>query len=426
MEPARGDIRSSSQGEEMNRKMSLLLGVLAFALVPLVAQQPAAAPNGVPTGKVHGHVTNPTGAPQNGGTVSLTEVTRAASGPGLSAQTADRGTFTVDANGDYSGEVPAGSYTVIYRSPGMEKDKQADMLANLKVVAGQEVAADIDMSRPDYIEKLPEDQKKQLEELRKKNQDALKANEVIKNLNADLKVVAQDLKDADAAHAAAVQQLGATAARADVDAKTTEIKTAKYTDIETLMKKDTEMRPTEPVLWSYMGQAETGLKKYDDAETAYKKALEVDATAKKPNPAIEGMANAGLGEIYARSGKVPEANAAYDAAAKANPTSAGTYLRNQAVIFFQAGNADAQVAAAEMALKNDPNDALVYYLKGQGLVSKATVDPKTQRIVLPEGCAEAYQKYLDLAPTGPYAAEVQAILAQAGQKINSTYKAGKK
>ena len=101
-------------------------------------------------------------------------------------------------------------------------------------------------------------------------------------------------------------------------------------------------------------------------------------------------------------------------------------MRNQAVIFFQSGNADAQVAAAELAIKNDPNDALVYYLKGQGLVSKATVDPKTQRIVLPEGCAEAYQKYLDLAPTGPYAGEVQAILQQAGQKINSTYKAGKK
>jgi tetratricopeptide (TPR) repeat protein len=332
----------------------------------------------------------------------------------------------VDPNGDYKGEVPAGTYIVIYRSPGMGTDKQADEIQNFKVVAGQDVAADLDMSRPDYIEKLPEEQKKQLEELRKKNADALKANEVIKNLNADLKVVAQDLKDADQAHAAAVQQLGATAAKTDVDAKTTEIKTAKYTDIETLMKKDTEMRPAEPVLWSYLGQAEAGLKKYDDAETAYKKALEVDGASKKPSPAIEGMANAGLGEIYARGGKVSEANAAYDAAAKANPTSAGTYLRNQAVIFFQSGNADAQVAAADLAIKNDPNDALVYYLKGQGLVSKATVDPKTQRIVLPEGCADAYQKYLDLAPTGPYAGEVQAILQQAGQKINSSYKAGKK
>ena len=139
----------------------------------------------------------------------------------------------MDPNGDYKGAVPAGTYTVIYRSPGMETDKQADEIQNFKVVAGQDVAADLDMSRPDYIEKLPEDQKKQLEELRKKNADALKANEVIKNLNKDLKVVADDVKDADQAHATAAQQLGATAAKADIEAKETEIKTAKYTDIET-------------------------------------------------------------------------------------------------------------------------------------------------------------------------------------------------
>ena len=411
----------------MKRNLTLLAGILAVALVPVVAQQPAAAPAAAAdTGKVHGTVTNPTGAPQSGGTVEFREVIHAASGPGLKGQDTTQGTFNVDTNGQYTGQVPAGTYTVIYRSPGMPADKQADNLENIKVVAGQDVAADIDMSRPDYVEKLPEEQKKQLEELRKKNTEAMKANEVIKNLNADLKTVSQDLKDADAAHATAVQQLGATAAHSDVDNKTNEIKTAKYTDIETLMTKDTQMRPTEPVLWAYLGQAQAGLKKYDDAETAYKKALEMDAASKKQNPAIQGMANSGLGEIYARQGKVPEANAAYDAAAKANPASAGTYLRNQAVIFFQSGNADAQVAAAELAIKNDPNDALVYYLKGQGLVSKATVDPKTQRIVLPEGCADAYQKYLDLAPTGPYAGEVQAILQQAGQKINSSYKAGKK
>ncbi|HEX4284668.1 MAG TPA: carboxypeptidase-like regulatory domain-containing protein [Terracidiphilus sp.] len=411
----------------MKRNLSLLAGVLALALVPVMAQQPAAAPAAAgDTGKVHGTITNPTGAPQNGGTVEFRQVIHAASGPGMHGTEQSAGTFNVDEKGSFAGEVPAGTYTVIYRSPGMEKDKQADDLQNLKIVAGQDTAADIDMSRPEYIEKLPEDQKKQLEDLRKKNTEAMKANEVIKNLNNDLKTVGQDLKDADAAHAAAAQQLGATAARADIESKTTEIKTAKYTDIETLMTKDSQLRPGEAVLWAYLGQAEIGLKKFPEAETAYKKCLEADAASKKPNPAIQGMANSGLGELYARQSKVPEANAAYEAAAKANPSSAGTYLRNQAVIFFQAGNADAQVAAAELAIKNDPNDALVYYLKGQGLVSKATVDPKTQRIVLPEGCAEAYQKYLDLAPTGTYAGEVQAILQQAGQKVNSSYKAPKK
>ena len=63
----------------------------------------------------------------------------------------------------------------------------------------------------------------------------MKANEVIKNLNADLKVVTQDIKDADDAHATAAQTLGATAAKADLEAKEAEIKTAKYTEIETLM-----------------------------------------------------------------------------------------------------------------------------------------------------------------------------------------------
>jgi hypothetical protein len=89
-------------------------------------------------------------------------------------------------------------------------------------------------------------------------------------------------------------------------------------------------------------------------------------------------------------------------------------------------NADAQVAAADKAIASDPNTALLYYLKAQGLVSKATVDAKTQRIVLPPGCAEAYQKYLELAPTGPYAADAKGILEQAGTKVNSSFKAGKK
>jgi tetratricopeptide (TPR) repeat protein len=405
----------------MRRTVSILVGVLAFAMMPVLAQDAATAPV-----KVHGHVTNPTGAPQNGGTVQFIQTTRAASGPGLPAQTADQGTFTVDANGEYSGQVPPGTYTAVYRAPNMEKEKEADRYEDVKIVAGQDNVQDIDMSRAAYIEKLPEEEKKQLEELRKNNAVALKANEVIKNLNDDLKTVGQDLKDAEAAHTAAAQQLGAGAARADVDAKANEIKTTKYTDAETLMTKDTQLRPQEPILWAYLGQAQIGQKKYDDAETNFKKALELDTASKKPNPAIQGMANAGLGEIYARTGKVPEANAAYEAAAKAYPASASTYLRNQAVIFFQAGNGDAQVAAADLAIKNNPNDALLYYLKGQGLIQKATVDNKTQRIVLPDGCADAYQKYLELAPTGQYAAEVQGILQQAGQKVNSAYKAGKK
>jgi tetratricopeptide (TPR) repeat protein len=296
----------------------------------------------------------------------------------------------------------------------------------VKVVAGQTMVQDFDMSREAYVDKLTPDQKKQLEELKKHNSEAIKSNEIIKTLNADIKTTAQDFKDADEARATAVQALGASASKADLDAKATEIKTAKYTEVETMMKKDTAAKPDASILWVELGQAQLGLKQYDDAETSYKKVLEIEAASKKPNISVQGSANSGLGEIYARQGKIPEANAAYDAAAKVNPTAANVYLKNEAVIFFQAGNTDAQVAAADEAIKADPTQPLPYYLKGQGLIAKATVDPKTQRIVLPPECAEAYQKYLELDPKGPYSGDVKAILDQAGTKVSSSYKAPKK
>lgn len=397
--------------------LSAAAGLLLFAALPAIAQVPALSNNG----KIHGHVTNPTGAPQGSGTVSLS-----ADGGHTSKYT-----FQVDANGDYKGDdVAPGTYVVIFRQTDTPPDKMVDSFPDVKVAAGQDILQDIDMSRKAFVDKLPPDEQKQLEELRKHNSEALKANEVIKGLNNDLKQVTQDIKDADAAAATVAQQLGATAAKADIDAKVAEIKAQKYGEAETLMLKDTAAKPDASVLWAQLGQAQVGLKKYDDAVPSLKKALDIESTAKKPNIAVQGLANSELGEIYARQGKVPEANQAYADAAKANPTQAAFYLRNEAVIFFQTNNADAQVAAANEALKaldpNSPNAAVLYYIIGQGLVQKATIDPKTNKIVLPPGCAEAYQKYLDLAPTGPYAADAKGILDQAGQKISSSYKAGKK
>jgi tetratricopeptide (TPR) repeat protein len=404
----------------MKRTISLrtglagLLGLMAIAALPAAIAQTPAPANVAPTGKIHGHVTNPTGASQANGTVSLNKDTK------------EVVSFPVDANGDYSGSAPPGTYTLVYRTPGLTPDKETDKIDNVKIVVGQDTAADDDMSRKEYIDSLPEETRKNLEEMKKHNAEAMKANEVIKVLNADLKQAMADIHDADAAKATVAQQLGASASKTDLAAKETEIKNAKYTDVVTLMTKDTGLRPTESVLFAYLGQGDLGLKKYDDAEAAFKKALELDAASKKPRPEIQGLAQSGLGEIYARTGKVAEATAAYDAAVKIDPTKAGFYYKNEAVIYSQMGNSEGQVAAADKAIAANPNDPLPYYLKGQALITKATVDPKTQRIVLPEGCGDAYQKYLELDPTGPYSADVKGILDSAGQKINSTYKATKK
>jgi len=300
-----------------------------------------------------------------------------------------------------------------------------DSIENVRLLTGQDILQDIDMSRKAFLDALTPEQKKQLEEIKKKNSEAMKANEVIKNLNSDLRVVMQDIKDADSARTAAAAQLTGTPTKQELEAKMDEIKTAKFTEVETLMLKDTAAKPDASVLWAQLCKGQIGLKKYDDAETSCKKALDLEAASKKPNPQTQGAAGSDLGEVYARSGKVAEANAAYDAAAKINPAQAYLYLKNEAVIFSQVGNADAQTAAADEAIKADPTQALPYYLKGQGLIGKATIDPKTQKIVLPEDCLAAYQKYLELAPTGTYINDVKGILAQAGQKQDTSFKAAK-
>ncbi len=395
----------------MKRILPLWLGVLAFALVPAFAQQPPTA-----MGKIHGHVTNPTGEPQGTGSVSLS----------TDGGNTLKFTFPVDANGDYSGQAAAGTYMVVYRAPDTPPGKMVDFIKSVKIDPGQDTLADIDMSRAEYISKLPKEQQQQLEELKKSNAAAMKANVVINHLNADLRAVAEDKKQVDGARAAAAQALGASASRTDLEAKTEELKNARYTDIETLMAKDTQLKPEEAILWANLAYGQAGLKKYDDAITSYKKALDLENASKKPRTEILGVANSGLGEVYARTGKATDAEAAFDAAAKADPPRAALYLRNEAVIFSQVGNTDAQVTAADEAIKVDPNDAILYYLKGQGLVQKATIDPKTQRIVLPQDCMDAYKKYLELAPNGPFAPEVSGILSQAGEKVSSSYKAGRK
>lgn len=397
----------------LSRWLSLpaLAGMFALALAPVFAQTAPASKMGT----LQGQVINPTGQPQAGGTINLS----------TDGGQTFKYTFDVDPVGDFSGKAAAGTYDMIYRAADTPKGKIVDQIKNVKIVAGQTTTQNDDMSRAAFLAKMTPEQRQQLEQLKKTNSQAIKANVLIKQLNKDLEAVAKDQQDIDNAEKTAAQQLGASASKTDIAAKAQEIKTARYTDIESMMAKDVALSPNEAVLWTRLGYAQAGLKKDDDAIATYKKAITLESAQKKPRMDVLGQAESGLGAIYARTGDVKDANAAFDSAAKDNPTEAPRYLSNEAIIFFQQGNSDAQVAAAEEAAKIDPNNPILYYLIGNGLVQKATVDPKTNQIVLPPGCAEAYQKYLDLAPDGQFAGEVKGILQSAGQKIHSSYRSGR-
>ena len=81
-----------------------------------------------------------------------------------------------------------------------------------------------------------------------------------------------------------------------------------------------------------------------------------------------------------------------------------------------------QVAAADKAIKADPTFAIAYYLKGNGLIPRATVDKKTNKLIPAPGCREAFQKYLELAPTGQFADSAKGMLASMDAKVDTAYK----
>jgi tetratricopeptide (TPR) repeat protein len=60
-----------------------------------------------------------------------------------------------------------------------------------------------------------------------------------------------------------------------------------YEKAAALMSLAISIRPTEGLLWATLGDADFGEKKYNDAITAYKKAIEMNAVAKTPSTATE-------------------------------------------------------------------------------------------------------------------------------------------
>ncbi len=375
-----------------------LAAFLLTVFLPLSTPTAGAQTGVAGSGKIHGVVTDPSGAPRGDGTVSLYPST----GAGITAGEEAKYDLPVDANGNYKGDnVAAGTYSIIYREPSTPKNQVVDQIDEVKVTAGQDTEANIDMSRPAYIAKLTPEQRKALEEAQKKNAAIMKENAQIKNLNADLKTARDDDRKKDFADAAA------------------------------LMQKDASLKPDAAVLWVELGLAQAGLKQCSDAETALQKGIALDAAAKKPDPELEGAANDKLGECNVTDGKIPDGEAAYDAAAKVNPAGAGMYYENETIMMDRVGATnptaqDAIVTAADKAIAADPNRPIPYYLKARALVAKATVDQKTGKIVAPPGCLEAYQKYIDLAPNGQFVADAKAVIAEMSQTQATSYKAGRK
>ncbi|MGO9084205.1 MAG: tetratricopeptide repeat protein [Candidatus Sulfotelmatobacter sp.] len=169
-------------------------------------------------------------------------------------------------------------------------------------------------------------------------------------------------------------------------------------------------------------------KRLDAAVTAYQKAVDIKKSAtndKDPN-ATKNLAAYynNLAEAYAKAGKIDDAVKTYELSAQTDPSAAAQAYFNTGAVLTNAGKADEALAAFDKCIAADPTRAEAYYQKGVNLLGKATL--QGDKTVPVPGTVEAFQKYLELAPTGPNAQNAKDLLASIGATVETSYGTKKK
>ena len=265
--------------------------------------------------------------------------------------------------------------------------RQAAAAASAKQAAMQQAVASGQISK-DLERGLTAEQKKQLEESMKKQEAAMKKNAALNQAFGDGKT-ALDNKQYDVA----------------VDNLT----------------KASEIDPNQLAVWSNLAEAYKGLastKTGPDADAAMQKCLDAYAKALAVKPDDAGIHN-NYALALAKAKKFPEAQAELENAAKLDPPQAGKYYYNLGALEVNGGQSDAALEAFKKAIECTPPYLDAYYQYGVLLVAQAKiVDGKITPV---PGTAEAFQKYLELAPTGQWAQSAKDMLATLGSSISTGY-----
>jgi tetratricopeptide (TPR) repeat protein len=169
-------------------------------------------------------------------------------------------------------------------------------------------------------------------------------------------------------------------------------------------------------------------KRLDSAVESYQKAVDLKKATPEKDPAKQAQNLAAyynnLADAYYRAKKVDDAVKTYELAAQTDPSSAGQAYFNIGAVLTNSGRPDEANAAFDKCLAADPNRAEAYYQKGLNLLGKATL--QGDKTVAPPGTAEAFQKYLELSPTGPNADSAKALLSSLGASVETSYGTKKK
>ena len=161
-----------------------------------------------------------------------------------------------------------------------------------------------------------------------------------------------------------------------------------------------------PVILSNLGLAYSGVGEYQEAITVLEQAAILKPTA---GTYME------LGTDQAQVGRMQEAAAACDKVLTVDPAAknmlAGCY-KNIAIVLTNKGNLADAITPLQKATQINSQDALAWKLLGDALTNTIISKSEGGKVVyvIPPGTIEAYERYLQLEPNGPYAGEVQAAV----------------
>jgi len=258
--------------------------------------------------------------------------------------------------------------------------------AQVRLGSGGEEKYDVNVK--DLIDKMSAERK---EEMKKQQEEQSKFSNMKAHFDAGIAAVSQARATRTEMMKLPAAERGALQAQLTAQANTA---------VSELEQASGGIQPTDSnyhIVIANLGDAYDEAGRYDEAVAAFTKASA--AAPQQANYYIK------LGTVLARAGKANEAQAACEKGATVDPAQAAICYRNVVILLQNAGKMKESLPVAQKSLSLDPNNAEGHFFLARALVAAMEYKQEggTIKTIVQPGTAEAYQKYLELAPNGRFA-----------------------
>jgi len=300
-----------------------------------------------------------------------------------------------DSNGKYAfRNLKSGVFTVNVVLPNQAQPYQAQA----RVQGGQETTLNINFK--DVVEKARQSSKEFAEAEKKQQEEKQKFAGMKAHFDAGTALLEKEkAAKADLQKAAPDQREAAKQNLKDLSDQTAK----EFQDAQkSAGEKDTNLH----LIWAKLGEAYDTANRNDEAAEAYQQAINA-------KPDVPGYYN-NLGNVLARAGKIDAAKAAYTKSAELDPANAATAWRNFGISLYNANRLGDAVEPLQKSADLDPKNPQTWYLLGASLVYKMTTKKvgDKEMVQFAPGTIEAYQKAVELDPSGQWGQQAKQGLEQ--------------